>query len=346
MIDGFVEQQIGRNNRRQILWAAAILVIVIGMFFLAGNYFYNFFLGPFKVSPDQIVSYQAGNIPKQYYVTVTGDDLLDTGYQLVDTDSSGNKIPRAAYLALVFGNRLLLVKMSPDAAPGATTTMTGSLTDLPADEQTNIIQNLESRYPEVKGAFLPIMLDTTNFKTGGYIGLAVGILVAGICLFFIIRGIARSDPEKHPFMKQLARYGQPEFIVSSIDMEMAGEHTKIGPLHISQNWLVLNMPPTMKVQRMEDLVWEYKLVTQHRTYGIPTMKTYIAHIYDRNGTLITLQASEFEIDRLLAEIKQRTPWMIAGYSRELAYAWRKDRAQLIASVDANKQNAQQTQLTS
>ncbi|HTX79973.1 MAG TPA: DUF6709 family protein [Longilinea sp.] len=341
MIDGFVEQQIRRNNRSQILWALFILAVVIGAFVIAGDYYYNFFFGPFKVSSAQVISYQAGNLPRQYYVTVTGREVEDTGYDMYHTDNSGNKTTDASYMALLVSNRLLLVKVPPAALQTATATMTGALVDLPSDEQTYVIQNLESEYPNIKGAFLPVMLDTTDFKTNGYAGLVVGTLIAGICLFFIIRGIMRSDPERHPFMKQLARYGQPEFIASSIDMEMDGEHTRVGPLHVSPKWLVLNTLSLMKVERMEDLVWGYKLVTQHRTYGIPTMKTYSAMIYDRNGTLISVAAKEDVITQLLTEVKQHAPWMIAGYSKELADAWRKDRTRVIAAVDANKQGVQQ-----
>jgi hypothetical protein len=340
MIDGFIEEQIRRNNRNQIIWAALFLVVVIGAFLLAGNYYYNFFFGPFKVDASQVAAYQAGNLPQQYYITVTGRDVEDTGYDMYHTDSNGNKTTDASYLALLVGDRLLLVKVPPNTIQNATTTMTGALRDLPSEEQSYIIQNLESQYPDIKGAFLPVMLDATNFKTGGTVGLVLGILAIGVCLFFLIRGLMRSDPDKHPFMKQLARYGQPEFISSSIDMEMAGEHTRIGSLHISPHWLVQTSLTVMKVMRMEDLVWEYKHVLQHRTYGIPTAKTFTAIICDRNGMSISVGAREAVIDQLLIAVKQYAPWMIAGYTKELANAWRKDRAQLIAAVDANKQGVQ------
>ena len=108
------------------------------------------------------------------------------------TDSNGNKTTDASYLALLVGDRLLLVKVPPNTIQNATTTMTGALVDLPSEEQSYIIQNLESQYPDIKGAFLPVMLDATNFKTGGTVGLVLGILAIGVCLFFLIRGLMRS----------------------------------------------------------------------------------------------------------------------------------------------------------
>jgi hypothetical protein len=335
MTTGFMETEIKRNNRSLLILSLLCLLAVGVSFLLSVRYLYNFVLGPFNTTSDAVTGLQAESRPLQYFVKITGDDVADTGYDWISESSSGTKTVEATYLAMFLGERILLVK-SPTSYVDGVTTFSGKLTSIPGEIQSDVVTALENEYPDLQGAFLPLMLDAGNFRSSGYLGLAAGAFFALLGLFGLTRSLIRMDVSRHPVMKQLENLGTPQFITSRIDMEMGGDHLKIGPLHISQNWLVQSQMSAMRVSRMEDLVWGYKLVTQHRTNGVPTGKTYQAMIFNRNGTQFTLPGKEKDVDRLLSEVYQRAPWMITGFSQELAKAWSKDRPALIASVDSRR----------
>jgi hypothetical protein len=330
-----VHNAIRRSNRNQLILCAIIVLLLIGLAALNMRYLYNFFAGPLTIDRETLLATDDPGGLQRYWVNVEGDDVADTGYQQVRRSTkTGSETVTGAYMALLIDQRILLVKAQDDAS---VTSYTGYLEPLPSDVRLNVIGDMEREAPKLRGAFLPYMLNTASFRDGGYIALALGIPLFGLCVYGIIRALRRSsDPLAHPIMRALSRFGQPADIAGQIDAELLAEHTKFDRLHLTPNWLVQASPSGLAATRIDDIVWAYKQVTQRRVNGVPAGKTYTAQIWDRHGVCITVASSETFVNQTIEAAARRAPWMLAGYDSELEKAWKSNRAAVLAAVDQRR----------
>ena len=338
-------QRVTRRSNRQLLALSLLgLVLAAGLGILNLRYFYNFFLGPFEATPDEIISASSAAAPQNYWVNIRGEELLNTGIQYVTTRDSGEETVDASYYALLLGERLLLVKLEGNlAADTLDPYLTGWLENISGEEKTEILQEIETEVPELVDVFLPFKLNTGNFRTGGIVGLIAGAVVVGLSLWGLLLVIRRnSDPASHPVLKALERFGPLDFVTSRIEAEMAGEHQKIGKLNLTSNWMVYEDQANLKATRYEDVTWIYKHITTQRYYGIPISKTFTTMVYDRHGAQLQLVGGRKEqpTDEMLRAIAGRAPWAVMGYSNELDQTWKKDRAEFLAAVDRRKSEVQ------
>jgi Family of unknown function (DUF6709) len=333
-VNGFVN----RSNRNLLMWCLVGVAVLVIAAAIGSNYLYNFFAGPFTISGDQIVNVSGLNDLQQKFITVTGDDkLIDTGYQFVSTSSGGKDTVEAYYEALILGDKLLLVKTDSLLD---TDTVTGGLVDMPGDVRSQVISDIESEYPDLKDTFLPFMLDTGNYRIPGYIGLFVAAIVLILTLIGWSRWLTRrGDPLKHPILKKLSRFGDAQSIAQQIEMELVGDPVKVGNLRFTRTWMIQEIASTFNATRFNDVMWAYKRVTQHRTNGINTRKTYSALIYDRYGAIITINGKEKLVEDTLTEVMRRAPGTVAGYSADILKMWNTNRAGFAAAVDQKRQQA-------
>jgi len=247
---------------------------------------------------------------------------------------TGTETTAASYMALLLDRHVLLVK---DYNNTRAATFTGYIEPLPADARTRIIAEIEQDSPKLRGAFLPYMLNTAGFRDGGYLALAMGIALFGVCVFGIVRAIRRiRNPLKHPIMRALGRFGSPADIAGQIDAELLVDHPKIDQLHLTPNWLVQASSSSLTATRIDDIVWAYKQVTQRRVNGVPAGKSYTAQIWDRHGVCITVAGSETFVNQAIESAARRAPWMLAGYNTDLEKAWKSNRAAVLATVDQRR----------
>ena len=84
-------------------------------------------------------------------------------------------------------------------------------------------------------------------------------------------------------------------------------------------------------------MWVYKQVTQHRTNGIPTGKTFAALLWDRYNVKMTVSLrNETAVHDLLSTISSTAPWVVVGYDNKLNNAWKRDRSSFISAVDEHR----------
>jgi hypothetical protein len=335
MNNSLVHSTIRRSNRNQLILCVAGALLLVGLAAINTRYFYNFFFGPFPADRQTLLATNDAGGLQKYFVKVSGDRTLDTGGQEVSRNSrSGSERVTASYMALLLDERFMIVKAQNDTK---TTDFTGYLEAVPSDVRTEIIGDIERAVPEVKGAFLPIMLNTESFRGTGYVGLGLGIPLFGLCLWGLARAIRRSnDPSTHPILRALGRFGPPDYVASQIDAEMLAEHPTVGGVHLTPNWLVHAASASLSATRIDDVVWAYKQVTQHRTNGIPTGKTYAAQIWDRHGVCIIVTGKEPVVNQALEAVAQRSPWVLAGYSPELEKTWKQNRVAVIEAVEQRR----------
>ncbi len=343
---GFVVKSIVRCNRNWLIVCILVLLGMAGVFYLNSNYFANVILGAYPIERDELLSNK--NLPSsfRYYVKVTADEAMDTGGTYVEVSKRNVETLKSRYFALAIGDKLLLAEVDPDGsvADGAQdVSLTGEITNLSSQEDEKILQPILRKQPQLRADFLPFILKAKSgyYYSALFWGLigSVILLIIGLCIFYTLGRLV--NPEKSSVMKYLAIHGSPMTVANSIDAEMAGNHEKMGPVHISPNWIVLSSAFAIEVQNLEDIVWGYEKVTKHSVNFIPTGKTYQVILHNMQGKQMSLTGRFMNDERafkLLVKIQERVPWFISGYSDELSGLWSKDKNSFIESVMARKKS--------
>lgn len=345
MLDGFIGKQIRRSNRNLFLANLGLLIVPLTIGFTNPRYWYNFALGPFPSDRQTLLSVQDPDKLDKYFINIEGDKSLKTGFQEITkrvskrTGSVKSETVSAEYLALVIDKKLLIVKAK--TANASNTKFTGELVNIPENVQSNLISKAEAENPRLKGVFMPFILEENDFRFAGYLGLAVGLP----CLFLAIWNLhkvfkRRANPELHPIAKTLSKFGDSTATIAvSIDSEVQSESNKysLGLVTLTPSWLFRQTRYGLEILKLEQIAWIYSKVTQHRTNGIPTHKSYTAILLDRQGKSLEIPGKEQEINQLIQEIMQRVPWVIMGFSDELQQLWNTDRSRMFEFIDERRQ---------
>jgi hypothetical protein len=181
-----------------------------------------------------------------------------------------------------------------------------------------------------------------NWSERGSDGWWIPMLFVGAILALagwnINKAIQRAKKiELAPVWRNLVAYGQPPQLSAEIEQDLLASRAKHGKLTITSRWLIKRNMFGTWTSPVVDVAWVYKTVTRHRTNGIPTGKSYSAVISGRRQQSVTMNLSQKKVDALMAELLQRAPWAVFGYSAELAALWKKDHAGFVATVDERRQ---------
>ncbi|MCA9906694.1 MAG: hypothetical protein KC547_22720, partial [Anaerolineae bacterium] len=320
------------SNRGWFISLIVLITLLVIVASVSWNAYYNAIVGPFDTPLKTILQNQTADGLREYYVSVRGDEVFNTGWEMVETED-GRETKREGYAALMYNDRFLLVELTGPFVDGVKN-FTGQLVPISADVNREILEGMYADEPALRGMFASFMLDTEDKRIEIFAGLAALTVSGVISILLLGRTLNRmADPTRHPIMRALARYGDPESIAREIDTEMTLSRTPVGKYSsLSQRWFAYHRGGAFHAARLQDIAWAYKQVTQHRTYGIPTAKTYMAHVADVYGHQFSIQAGQKEVDALLKAIAERAPWALHGYSDNLAQAWRKDRQQVLGTV--------------
>jgi len=334
----FIERQIRRTNRNLVLVNGILLAGLLAVVALNYRYAINFIRGPKAISTEDLLAIQDPQQQPQFFVQVTGERLVSTGFREVErqVDESTKKIESETvqydYKMLKIGKRWLLVK-----APGSSvaTNFSGAL--LKDSEGANVIGQIEQAEPGLKDQFLPFVLDTVNYRDDGYWALGIGVPILLLVGWNLAKWITRtSDRSAHPIIKKLRAYGEPEMLSIEIENEITQSPTAIGPAVITRSWLFTPFFFGLKMARLADVVWIYKKVTKHSYNFIPTGKTYAALVWSRSGESVDISMKEKKTDELLQAIATRIPWVVAGFDDKIQALWSSNRAALIQAVEERK----------
>jgi hypothetical protein len=334
MGDGYIAQQIRRCNRNSLGFFAITMLVLVVATAAGWRYLYNFFRGPFPTDPFQLLAVNDPDTLKQYFVTIPADEAVNTGGSEEEDGQT-----KARFLAVVVGHRFLLVK----APLNDQKEFSGELTPISEEVRSKIVAPSEASQEGLQGSFLPVMLNASDsFRSAGYWGLGLGLFFAVIAVA-VLRSNYSSDPANHPITLRLQKMGPGLELAANIDQEMnSGQVLKFGSsAMLTPSWLLSPGTFSLKVLRLQDLVWFYKKVTTHRVNFVPTGKTYSVVLWDRSKTtfLIGMGRKEEAGNALLQELVRRAPWALAGYSADLQKLWVEDAKGVMAAVDERKARA-------
>ena len=336
-----IGQHIERTNRNLFLSNLAIVATVLGLGVFTGRYWYNFFLGPFNIDASTLHGIKDLETTNQYFVKVTGEKSFNTGLQQISqskdkyTDKVKSETVKANYLVLLVSGRILIIKANPNSNTG--TEFTGQLVNLPDDVSNELVKIAGN--PDIKTAFLPVMLETDGFHTAGYFGLGIGLPLLLFGGWNLLKYKQRKDdPKKHPIMQSIAQYGEPELIAGNIESEFQiNSKYTLGDLTMIPSWFFRKTTFGLDILRLQDVVWSYKKITQHYTNGIPTGKSFTVLVYNQAGNLLEFPVkNEAQADEVIIEIATRVPWISVGFSPELQELWDKHKNDFIAGVNERK----------
>lgn len=334
---GIVKQAIGRTNRNLLLASLFCFVIVFGIFAAGSNYWLSLLTGPKQLTHEALMAIQSIDFLPTL-VTVETTESLDTGYEQYVINDNGTRTSENYYIVMLINDEyLLLVEAPPEDAK---TIYSGALISIPSDVRRDVLNALVGEYPDLEGAFLPVMLTTVDHTTAGWIGFIILIVIFVAGVVGMLRLIARqTDINQHPIYKSLSRYGDPQTVIKQIESEMALGSEQQGKLQLTPKWAVASSATTFDAVYLRDVVWMYKMITQHRTNGIPTGKSFKVLVYDKHGHLMEVPTNKNAADDMLQAIYRRAPWIITGFSDELQNLWKsgQGRMEMIAEVENRQQ---------
>lgn len=338
-----IYKHIYRSNRNLLAVNICLLLSLIAIAGMNRRYFYNFFFGPFPIDHQTLLSNTTPDSSLQYFFRIRGSQSFNTGIQEVErrvskyTGETKSETVTANYWALVIEQKLLLVK-TPNTDESKE--FIGALIALPENAREKIVNEAEAQVPSLQGVFLPLMLDATNFRTFGYIGLAMGIPLLGLGIWNLSKvAQRRKNIDNHPIMNDLKRFGSPQDVAAKIDSELqiAGNKSDIGVVTITRSWLLKPSFFGLDIQNLNEIVWIYKSVTTHYKYFIPVGKTYAVVVCNRQGGTLEIAGKEQDIHKIIEQIITYVPWVLAGFSQELQEVWQKNCSEMIEFVDVKRQ---------
>jgi len=172
---------------------------------------------------------------------------------------------------------------------------------------------------------------------------APALIALGVFLLLTIwncyKGMRRmGEVQITPLWKQVALYGDVTQIAAHLEQEQLSEAAKYKSLTVTRSWLIRKGFFNTWVSPLGDLAWAYKKTTKvYSNYVIPVSKYYSAMLHNRHRQKVEVRLSQKMTDALLADLGARVPWAFIGYSADLAKAWRKDPAGIVAAVDSRYQ---------
>lgn len=326
-MQSFVDREVARTSRNLLVTNLVLLAGLAIAAVLGADYYREFFGGPYPATVAQVAEAK-----RAHSLVRLQDKLVPTGYEKTEDGKS-----TAVYLAATDGERYLLVR----APLGTSTTaeVSGWVGE-PEGVDRDVLAAIRQKEPEVGGALLPVVVDAVGVRTSGAIGLvvaaAVFLLVARNLLVWLSR---RARPEGHPIWKRLAQLGEARSLASQLDQETRGGDPKTfkGGATVTSSWLIHRRAYGLGLVPLDRLAWIHKKVTKHKNTGITVGKSYEAIVLDRDGAQLTVRAKEQQVDELLGELARRVPWVLAGWDAKLEEAWKKRRAEVLAAVDARRE---------
>jgi hypothetical protein len=335
-----VERQIERTNRNILVTGVLLLALLGGLAAVTAGYYANYFGGPFPTTLAEVAQAR-DQVPAHAWVRLQGE-LIQTEYQhvTIQTDKRTNEEKSrkvtAEYLVLMEEGRTLLIK-APVGTRGQE--ISGWLHE-PEKVDRDVLAGIRSEHAEVADSLLPLVLDATADRTGGTLGLVAGAALLVLALLQLQRWSGRrARPASHPIWKRLARLGEARSLAAQLDMEVrASDVVRFqGRTTLTRSWIVRERLYGYDLLPLDRLAWIHKKVTAQKQYFITVGKQYEAIVCDRDGGQLSFRAKEAEVDRLLTALAERVPWVLVGWTQELERAWTKQRAEVIAAVDARRE---------
>lgn len=366
----FIRQQVERANCNLLVTNAFLLILIfagaiIGSALTGQNMFFPAFSDtspasgsdknalisnkpvdmrhPVKISVKDLASVERLAALKDHAVTLTDNKATDLAFPVWNWSERTDSNPPAGqpnyHLSMAQGQ--LFVILPPDAQTSKT--YTGVIRRLSDVDENTVTTVLHSRGIK-QVSLMPYTLDAIPARSpgAGFAGrpnvprLPVPnmllILLCAVPVWNVVKALQRrSNPRLHPIVKALEMYGPLADVTRDIDREYAQGVKKIAPVQFTASWMLVPTMFGLIVVHLDHLVWIWRQVyiTQHYNYAI--------RMRDRQGGFHEFACGIFQIKKILDYVGQTRPWVFVGYDAQLNVDFATNRAQVVAQVDARRQ---------
>ncbi|MFL5339323.1 MAG: DUF6709 family protein [Gemmataceae bacterium] len=342
MWDNLIGRQIRRSSRNLFIWNTLILVALVVAAVCTAAYWLNFFAGPFGLDRNTLLQMPNADVT-EYFVTVEGDSSVDTGHREIKNRTRRGRVvgtfENAKYALVDVGDKWLVVKVDLNDST-AEKRYTGTLVNTTNDARTGVTKFLGMQQNRVAAKpVLPVMLDATGFRLPGWIGLGVGVPLALLCSWNVLKAVKRfGNPQAHPLARTLEKYGDPEEIAAQIEEQSQSDDVEtIAGVTFMRSWLM--RPTTFGVDLVHfgDAAWVYKTTTKHYRNGIHTGTTYGVTLCDIHGSALAVPMAEKTCDDYVDAVRDRVPWVLAGHDTDLEKMWKTNKQSIYDLVEQRRQ---------
>lgn len=335
----FLNSRIKRVSRN--LFITHFLLFVICCFIIltvCGNAI-NYFKGANTINFEDIASRKLSGFGSNNYVTLTPEAKAKTGLQYVETNKkSSSKTVEADYYLLKGGKTLIFAAIPPEAA--SSSSYTGWVRKMTDEEKDHLSSYMAEIKSESNGEFTlsDYILDSKYDPSSSVIFIICSIL--GILFFICAIKAFRTFtlPARHRIYKKLAKYGDADTLAQSIDRDLSQYPVQnFGKVIYTKSWIIAPYALSLKIAKMEDVLWAYKKIIKKSINFIPAGKSYELDLCCYDKSIVRINMKESLVDSLLMAIKEDCPWVILGYNAEIKKMW-KSRFDEIIKYAADKKN--------
>jgi hypothetical protein len=268
------------------------------------------------------------------YVSMTSDRYFYTGF----VDKKKNKTVGYYYLVEA-GDAFFIVRSSKDFTERSTADLRtpeefkgGVQKDANRQENVSALRKMGVPQEIIAANLMPFMVSDKNTNS------KVWMLFLLIPLGFFVYGQAEGVRSNRRNRERLAKYSDIASAEQAFDSEFATgyNYAKINNVHMTQNWLFSSETNKTFLMPINEVMWIYKTVTQHKTNGIPTGKSYKLTIVFSDGSSSEINTNEKNCDALVENLAQRGRNIIIGFSDELNEMWSSNPQQFIESWKADR----------
>lgn len=234
-----------RRDSRELLTAALVLfALCAGVVGLNWKYVYNWLAGPFPFDRRLADAPGAREFAHAEGPALPTGVVQETTFRLL-RGLAETKSVSARYLAMLVGDRILVVKVPPEFAG---TVVEGRLVPLPDVVRQSFGPDV-TPHPWMVDAHIGYRWDFNLFVLVAAPLLPLAMMLLGFAAW------RATSPQKHPAIARLATSGSPLQVVEWIESEMArgGQAARAGPLWISPSWIVA-LAPSLQIHSVPDLI--------------------------------------------------------------------------------------------
>lgn len=329
----FAKKEVKRISRNRIIISIIAIIALIAIIYFNFGWINNLFIKEEKFEAGSEL--QTLIESSHMYVKTDADELFYTGNM---TRKDAKKINRYyafyaedMYVVCKEGNVLEEYKYSYYNVKGWLKEPTTEENKMITKIANQIAEDQSITLSEAKKLVSPYIIDITPPKITHQ--LMAGACILGILYFvyLIVKSVSEmTDYRRNKSYKKMKidkEEGSEEQRNEEIsrDFEDNSFIFKNKIIRITSKWVVSKSFASFTVLPTSDLVWTYKVITQHRTNGIPTGKSYSVKLLSKNRKTFDISvSSESKADDMVQLMGESFPNVILGYSIELLNLYQKD----------------------
>jgi hypothetical protein len=336
MADVTVKQLANGRTMRQLVLALLVLMAALAVCWHFQRVIYSRLAGPFVATVDELAELPSLDASYRRLFEMNAEKAVRLPFRDVTINKRrGRETGRSyKYFFLVpAAKRPLLLRAGVDTLAFP---VTGALDAVPGDVRERLAK-VAPKLMEGPG-IAAVMLDVEDpaFSFDGILAV-VALMAPLIGLGLLGRSLVRLvDFRRVPGVAALKVYGAPiDQVVAHIDGELKGGgcETVMRNVRLTPSWLAHTRRSSLDLVRLEDIVWLYSSVTTKKLYNlIPYSWSYALHLADARGKVTVIKGRKKVVPVLAAAVLERVPWVLAGYSDEIATAFKRDRRMVVAAV--------------